>query len=303
MVVNLAGICGALGQFLVFCPLNPTPAPLTPQQQSQSFTIMSYNTLSFVDYQGHDSKQSNRTMATVLSSGADAVVMLEYQNQGPLSKFVPKSQIDSLHTIYPYFAKGARGTVMYSKRPILHIVPPENIPEKGSIEAFRTQAANRKPVNIFAVHLESIGLDDADKQLYADLADTKGEDTRSELRDAKQKLVSKLYRAFVNRARQAKMLRSYAETLGGDMIVCGDFNDVPTCRAIHILEQAGFKDAYSKAGRLWHVTYNDPRFYFRIDHILWKGDFVPHSISIGDIPSSDHYPLTATFVWPAVSGE
>lgn len=297
-LVNIASAVITMPGFLAFCPLNPTPRPLTQEQQRESFKIMSYNTLSFVDSQRHDAAQPNRTMHTILSSGADAVVLLEYENQGPLSHFVPQSQIDSLKAIYPYFARGARGTVMYSRRPILHIIPPENVPQKGSIEAFRTSAPNSKAVNVFAVHLESIGLDDADKQLYSDLTDRRADNTRSELRDAKHQLVPKLYRAFVNRANQAKMLRAYVEYLGGDAIVCGDFNDVPTCRAIHILQEGGMHDVYSAVGRGWRITYNDPRFCFRIDHMLWRGDLIPHDIHIGHIPSSDHYPVTATFYWP-----
>ncbi len=292
-LVNLATVLIALKPFLVFCPLNFGKHELTPEQEPYSFKIMSYNTYSFVDINAPDST-FNRSMHEVLHSGADALVLLEYENQGILSKFVPAAQIDSLNTLYPYFERGSVGTVMYSKRPILHIQPPENHPSRGSIEIFRTQVKNR-PINVFAVHLESFGLDNHDKQVYKEFTDKTT--SRAEIASMRQLLIGKLYQAFRNRGYQAMILREYAENLGGNTIICGDFNDVGGCRVIRALEEAGFRDVYSTVGFGPTVTYNDPYFFFRIDHVLWRGDFKPVKIERGNVPSSDHYPFLTTFVW------
>ncbi|MBP3535598.1 MAG: endonuclease/exonuclease/phosphatase family protein, partial [Muribaculaceae bacterium] len=115
----------------------------------------------------------------------------------------------------------------------------------------------------------------------------------------RKQLIDKLYGAFSHRAWQAKMLRSYIEQLGGDAIVCGDFNDIPGCRTIHILEQIGMKDAYSELATGPTITFNAPHFYFRIDHVLWRGNFRAVDIERGNVASSDHYPLLTTFVWDA----
>lgn len=292
-LVNTATILIALKPFLVFCPLNFGKHELTPEQEPYAFKIMSYNTFSFVDISSSDST-FNRTMHEVLKSEADILVLLEYENQGSLSKFVPAVQIDSLNTLYPFFERGSNGTVMYSKRPILYVKPPENIPSKGSIDVFRTQVRNR-PINIFAVHLESFGLDNHDKQVYKEFADKTT--SRAEIASMRQLLIGKLYQAFRNRGYQALILREYAENLGGNSIICGDFNDVAGCRVIKALEEAGFKDVYSTIGLGPTVTFNDPYFYFRIDHVLWRGDLKPVKIERGNVPSSDHYPFLTTFVW------
>lgn len=291
-----AGMIATLKPLLIFAPLNFGPHELKPDERNRAFKIMSYNVLSFVDEERPDSRDTyNRTMHSILASDADAIVMLEYENQGPLRQFMPQSQIDSLNTLYPYFARGSRGTVIYSRTPILHIIPPDNMPKKGSIETFRTMF-HRRPLNIFAVHLESIGLNANDKELYVELTSDKSPE-RVDMDRVRAQLIQKLYNAFINRANQAKQLRYYAEYLGGDLLICGDFNDVPGCRCIKILEEGGFKDVYSAVGCGPTITFNADRFYFRIDHMLWKGGFHPVSIERGGVPSSDHYPLTATFVW------
>ncbi len=283
----------ALKGWLTFWPVNFTSEEIAPEEEVRTFKVLSYNIVSFVDEEKKSTPDFNRTMHVILQSDADIVALFEYENQGKLSKFVPRAQIDSLNKKYPYFSRGGLGTVMYSKRPILHIVPPKNIHSRGSIEAFRTNVCNR-PINVFAVHLESIGLDDRDKKLYRDLMKDDNDVSYSQVRT---QLIDKLYYAFRNRSKQAKMLRRYVEQLGGDAIVCGDFNDIPGCRTIRILEEAGLRDAYYETATGACRTFNAPRFPFRIDHVLWRGDFEARSIERGDVACSDHFPLLTTFVW------
>lgn len=298
IIAPLAALIIAIKPFLVFCPLNFGKHKLTPEEQSQSFKILSYNTLSFVDQENLSTPDFNRTMHEILASDADILVLLEYENQGKLKKFVPKSQIDSLNRLYPYFKRGKLGTVMFSKRPILHITPPENVHSRGSIEAFRTQVASR-PITVFGVHLESIGLTDNDKDLYREITSDANviENGRTNYRKVRTQLINKLYNAFKQRAWQAKMLRSYAEQVDGDVVICGDFNDIPNCRTMYILKQAGMKDAYAETALGPTITFNTSPFYFRIDHVLWRGNLHAVDIKRGDVASSDHYPFITTFVW------
>lgn len=304
-LVPAAALLIAIKPFLVFCPLNFGSRDLTPEEEARSFKVLSYNVVSFVDEQGLSTPDFNRTMHTILHSDADIVAILEYENQGKLSKFVPESQIDSLLTLYPYFERGSRGTVMFAKRPILHIVPPDNVRSKGNMEVFRTTVAGR-PINVFAVHLESIGLDNNDKALYRDLTDSNPIDTADKggtFERVRSQIIRKLYGAFAHRAWQGKMLRTYVEQLGGDIIVCGDFNDIPGCRTVKILEEIGMKDAYAETALGPTITYNAPHFRFRIDHVLWRGNLRAVSIERGNVASSDHYPMLTTFVWEDPTGQ
>jgi endonuclease/exonuclease/phosphatase (EEP) superfamily protein YafD len=57
------------------------------------------------------------------------------------------------------------------------------------------------------------------------------------------------------------------------------------------------KDAYEECALGPTITFHASRFYFRIDHVLYKGNFEAIDIERGDQKSSDHYPLLTTFKW------
>ena len=59
------------------------------------------------------------------------------------------------------------------------------------------------------------------------------------------------------------------------------------------------RDAYTDSAFGPTITYIDSRFYFHIDQILYRGDMRAVGIERGNIKSSDHYPLIATFLWNA----
>ena len=79
---------------------------------------------------------------------------------------------------------------------------------------------------------------------------------------------------------------------GPDVIICGDFNDVPGCHAIRTFADAGFHSVYPSIGFGPMITYNARHLYFCIDHVLYRGALTPLYISKGTLKTSDHYPLT-----------
>jgi endonuclease/exonuclease/phosphatase (EEP) superfamily protein YafD len=298
-VVPAVALLGAIQPLLVFTPINFTHPKLEPADSLAMFKVLSYNTLSFTDEADGKERnpEYNRTMHTILESDADVLVLLEFENQGKLNKFVPTEQIDSFRAFYPYYVRGAFGTVIFSREPIERVRMREDKPRPnaGSMMGVRT-SVHQRPLTVFGVHLESVGLDDDDKALYREITDRSTESV--DVDSVKNRLVDKLYLAFKNRASQARYLSACVDSIGGDVIVCGDFNDVPNCYAIRQLEKlGGMQDAYAKVGCGPTITYHDSRFFFRIDHVLWRGNFRPVSMVRGKIPSSDHYPFLTTFVW------
>ncbi len=292
----LGSLISCAGPMWTFCPLNIGQHEVAPQDSARMFKVMSYNVLSFHDNEPDKTIEGfNRTAHIILHSGADVVIMAEFDNQGALNTFVPQSQIDSLNAVYPYFVLGKHGNACYSKTPILYAVLPSQQYASGSHEVYRT-IINGRGVMIFGVHLVSFGLDADDKSLYHDI--TEMETKSVHVSDVRSRLIEKLYGAFKQRNVQAQYIREYVEQMPGEnVIVCGDFNDVPGCRAIKVLEEAGLKDAYSEVGCGPMITFNDSRLFFRIDHVLYSGAFRPVSVERGDIRSSDHYPLLTTFIW------
>ena len=65
------------------------------------------------------------------------------------------------------------------------------------------------------------------------------------------------------------------------------------------LESIGMvhREVYPEVGMGYMSTYNRNRFWFRIDHVLYRGNLRPVSMERGKTASSDHYPLLTTFVF------
>jgi endonuclease/exonuclease/phosphatase (EEP) superfamily protein YafD len=108
----------------------------------------------------------------------------------------------------------------------------------------------------------------------------------------------KLAAANLVRTEQVDTLIAGIHSIGGpNVIVCGDFNDVPGCTSLRNLTSiSGLKQVYPEVCCGPTYTFNTNRFYFRIDHVLYRGDLKPVEMVRGDIRCSDHYPLLTTFL-------
>ena len=165
--------------------------------------------------------------------------------------------------------------------------------DKGDIAAYKMTVEGH-PLTVFNVHLQSIGLTVSDKELFLELTDVSTDKSLGRMRS---QLITKLYDAYRQRADQARRLCDLVGNAGENVILCGDFNDIQGCYAVRLLEKAGLHDAYAEAACGPAITYSANRFYFRIDQVLYKGDFRPVSVVRGNVRSSDHYPLLTTYVW------
>ena len=96
----------------------------------------------------------------------------------------------------------------------------------------------------------------------------------------------------VIRAPQAdSVAQAIEENRSRYMLVCGDFNDSPISYAHHKIGR-GMTDAFSAAGTGFGFSYNQNRFYFRIDHIFSTPAFRVVKCEVDrSIKASDHYPI------------
>lgn len=306
-VINLflcrrAAAIGALSLVCCWSPIR-TICPLnlfTPDVEGQPIRLMTYNVLQLEDFTGATGRDDpNPTLRMIAGSGADIVALQEcYDIATLVDRKTNRELLDSISRTYPYRSFGARGQSLLSKYPFEEITLSEPNADEFRVRAFRIFVGNDTLV-LFDVHLQSIGLTPDDKQLYRDLTrgDTQGRGIKSELREIRSDLISKLTAAFRARAMQtAKLLDMISET-GGRCIVCGDFNDVPGCYALRTLCDAGFRDAWRESARGPAITYHANRLFFRIDHILYSPSLLtPLRTRSLPWPSSDHYPVEMTFV-------
>lgn len=278
-----------------FCPLNLPPGRLDPEEKERSFTVLTYNTLGLIDQEGMTTP--NRAVEYILAQNADIVCLQElYSISATEYLGITGSQIDELHRRYPYILFSQSHGLM-SKFPVkaLHIEKPLPDADDANFAVFQIEVQDRL-ITVFNCHLQSIGLTGDDKKLYRRITD--GHAGRRSAGEVKSRLLSKLISAGRLRAAQTELICRYIKHYGGDnVIVCGDFNDVPDCYSLRRLADFGLHEVYPQVGFGPMITYNANRFYFRIDHVLYRGCFKAHSMVRGSVRCSDHYPLTTTFVF------
>ncbi len=297
-LVQLAAWVIAAPPIINFSPLNLSTRELTAMEKERTFTFLTYNVLHFWNFRGDvPGLERNATLDYILSTNADIVSLQELDNITAGSWNVTSEQLSELKSRYPYgYLNAGMQLTLFSKYPVerVHLNLPSGIAER--VACFRIDVLG-DTINFFNVHLESIGLSPKDKQLYMQLyhpsADRK---LKKELTEVKTKLISKLTAAFRNRAKQARALRACIDSVGGNVVVAGDFNDIPDCYAIRTIKGDDLKDAYAECAFGPAITYHGNRFYFRIDHVLYDGNIEAVDIIRRKIPSSDHYPLLTTFL-------
>lgn len=299
--LSVAVLVACIGSILTISPLNFTSRSLSPDDESRTFTLLTYNVYNFRDNQGVNPEWGNRTLSYILSTDADIVCLQESSNLNGVGK---KAQRDSINSRYPYRLYSSRsGEVLLSKYHATEIDTPQPDWGSGSFCAYDVEVEGHE-VTVVNCHLQSIGLTDDDKELYRELTDKELRNpSRSELSKVKNGIVTKLLAAFRIRAQQARYIKEFLATRKGNVILVGDFNDVPGSYAYRTIKSDGLKDAYSECAFGPTVTYNDNRFYFRIDQMLYRGDLEAVRIKRGDLRSSDHYPLFATLLWDTAAAD
>jgi len=283
-----------------FCPLNITKPSFADYEETPKFTLLTYNVTNFTDLSDKYPGGINPTASYILSVNADVVNIQEGIAMVPREKcHLTQAQIDSLHSVYPYIILCPKTSLLLSKYPaeVIH-TGSKNLRGK-EIAAVRLNIEGTM-VTLFNVHLQCYQLSHDDKSLFKQITtikDPTGDSSIKEsARNVKSQLISKIQKAAEERADDCERLCRYVEHFGGpNVIIAGDFNDVPGCYTLRRLADFNFKQVYPEVSFGPMITFNRDRFYFRIDHILYRGALTPLRLNRGDIIWSDHYPLLATF--------
>ena len=273
------------------------PLEISKSEHEPDFTLMSYNVAHLKDFTSKGATPpENPTLKFILSQSPDIVALQECSTFSKTVKdSISQSLLDSLFSVYPNHKNGIEGQAILSKHPFQEVKLHRPTNQGFQVRAYRIIMPTDS-FTLFNVHLKSIGLNNDDKTLYKDLTNgiTESENLKDEISEIRRSLISKLSESFRVRAQQSQLIKELIDSIGGKIIVCGDFNDVPGCYAIRTIESAGLKDAYAKSAFGASITFHMDRFYFRIDHILYRG-FTPLKTKCLSVPYSDHYPLVTSF--------
>ncbi len=297
--VIVLSIAVTAGPLLTFCPVHF--GDRAPEGDAPELRVMTYNVMQLDDYTRlHNTPASNPTMQFILGSDADIVALQEcptLRRAANTDVRTSRGLLDSVAARYPYRAFGREGQALLSRYPFTEVALSRKPDHSFQVRAYRIESP-LGDITLFNLHLKSIGLTDGDKALYRQWTDGEAArgPIREELRELRRDVLSKLSAAFRERAVQARAIREMIDSVGGTVLVCGDFNDIPGSYAARKILATGLDDAYREAGCGPAITYHASRFYFRIDHIFASPSLRPVDAFTLRNPTSDHYPVEAVFV-------
>ena len=266
----------------------------TASNPQRTFKMVTFNCLHMNDIKNKQPKY-NRSLNFLIHCDADFICLQEFYSFTSFE--IPKrykSQVDSLLKIYPYYSTdGGRQMEFLSKYPFEQInIKLEDNMKYGNCAAYRLEVDGQE-LTVVNVHLPSYLLTDNERNIITEARSRAG--VKNSIREFEGSVYRKMKNAFQTRAKVSKAIAEYAESVKGNVIVCGDFNDVPGSWSYRNFTKRGFEDAYAQTGFGHMITYNQHLMWFHIDQILYKGDLIPLYVRKERLSASDHYPLVAEF--------
>lgn len=261
------------------------------QVPKKTFKLLSYNVMAFDEDKKHTKDKPNPILEYLQNCDADVICMQEFI-MGLDKHHLRKADVDNALKSYPYkvFNKVGEnnGLACYSRFPIISYerLEYESLYNGSVVYKIKIEGDTMTFINN---HLESNKLTYEDKAVYESMIkDPKAEKVSSGMR----LLVSKLAEASSIRAKQAQVIANIIKGYNNSpVIVCGDFNDTPISYTHRVIAQ-DLDDAFIQSGCGLGISYNQNKFYFRIDNILISKELESYNCTVDNtINDSDHYPI------------
>ena len=285
---SIIGLLIIAPQLFKYCPVNWTkPTP------NEAIKVLSYNTMSFGGLT-KNSNHKNEILEYLKDSQADIICLQEYSASSN-SKYVTDQDINKALSTYNYSKinkignnKSGNKLAIYSKYPIKQTtILPLNSSYNGAVAYVLN--VHGEDVLVINCHLESNKITKEDKVTYERIL--KMENKEQLVKDTKS-LYSKFIDASLIRQKQAQKVDSIVKISKLPYkIVCGDFNDSPLSYTNRLLEE-NLTNAFVQSGTGFGISYNQNKFFFRIDNILVSKNIKAFNCIVDrSIKASDHYPI------------
>lgn len=273
---------------------------------ASAIKFMTYNVQYFDLYAPHDKENDNPIIQYILDQDADIVCLQEYAHLYIDGK---PALHDELKKKYPYYFLHDitnvnnykyNGLACLSKYPLLSEesrIVPYTTQFNGSV-VFKVDV-HGKIITIVNNHLETNGVTGKDREEYAHaLSDIDEKGIKSKFIQLTN-IARKSYGVAVKtRASQAEFVAKEVDNSSGYIIACGDLNDPPNSYARYTIKGDKLRDAFADTGTGMSHTYNENKFYFRIDHIFHSPNLKAYNCSVDKKAKfSDHYPVFCYFTF------
>lgn len=272
-----------------YCPVNPGVSPEEGCLKIMSFNTWDFGTQSREIPEEEKTRLRRETLQYIVDSNCDIVCLQE----SSLIYNVPELIEEILSQQLPYadtcHGHGTSQLLVLSKYPIIshELIEYETV---GNISAAFYLDINGRKVTFVNNHLETNHFSDEEKAQFGVMV--KGNMQRQQIKSESRFIVRKLANAAVIRASQADSVAAFVTRhKGEDIILCGDFNDIPVSYA-HRVIQGDLIDCYTSAGRGPGFSYRKNGMFVRIDNIMCSENFTPcYTFVDKSIDVSDHFPI------------
>lgn len=282
----LIGFLICFPQIRTYIPINASIKDIP----EGSIKLLSYNVMSFGNLHKEDGK--NSILSYLVNSDADIICLQEY-NTAENKKYLTQQDVRKALKAYPYQSirqqgKGDVQLACFSKYPILSTRPVKYESNyNGSMEYVLN--VNNDTIVLINNHLESNKLTKEDRGMYEDMIK---EPNARKVKTGLRQLINKLAEASAIRSSQAdSVAKRIAASKYPSIIACGDFNDASISYTHRILTEK-LDDAFTQSGKGIGISYNQNKFFFRIDNILISPNLKAYNCTVDrSIKGSDHYPI------------
>lgn len=281
-LLSLIGLLLCFGQIKTYLPFHFR----TEEVPEHSFKLLSYNVMGTNFYSKNE--DSSILAEYIQNLNPDIICMQEFSRNGKVK------QMNEVLKTYPYKAfhkigqSKSGGVACFSRFPILSS---ENIEYESTSNGSVIYHLEIEGDTVLLInnHLESNKLTRDDKKIYREMIKSP---EAQRVKSGAKLLIKKLAEASAIRAAQVDTIaKTIASSKQHYIIVCGDFNDSPISYAHRIMAQ-DLNDAFTQSGQGLGISYNQNRFYFRIDNILISKNLQSYNCTVDDkIDVSDHYPI------------
>lgn len=288
-LIPLIGFILCYSLIRVYCPINLH----TNELPAGSFKILSYNIMGFNGTMKENGR--NSILDYLKNSEADILCLQEYA-MSSAPRHLSQKDIENALRNYPYHKIQVVGNghghsnqiACYSKYPIVSSRTLNYKSEYNGSVIYELKIG-KDTITLINNHLESNKLTKEDKVVYEDLLKSP---QAGKVKIGASMLIHKLAEASAIRAPQAdKIAQEIKSSKHSHIIVCGDFNDTPISYTHRIISQ-DLHDTFTESGKGLGISYNQHKFYFRIDNILASKNFKSYNCTVDrSIKESDHYPI------------
>ena len=270
----------------------------TVEMDSSSFKLMTYNVRSFDVYGFLDATHTTDILGEikrfVTAQHPDVLCIQEYggtgERQARLRSILELAgmDIDSTEQLsnHVYGLVNGSGVITASRFPIVKRGILE-FASSGNVTIYTDIVKANDTIRIYNCHLHSFGLKKAD----TDLLDTIKLSGVEQKTDYLIKIGHHMRDAYIRRAAQVEKIAEHMRQSPHPVVVCGDFNDVPTSYTYHTIAKK-LTDSFVESGSGFGGTYTLRRFFpVRIDYVLHDDFLKSVTYFSPNLHLSDHEPV------------